>query len=148
MFSSWDYLISHRLAILLIMVGLQTKPVRNQIVSRKIHWNMVRVKGPTVSRPWLKFDFFGDNWWYPWLTSCFGKRYELTEAFICRAISSDLYPPQSQDEIVEFSFFVALSYEYNLQLGCFWWKKSTSSLKTVFFYEFCDYFCKSPIVIL
>ena len=34
------------------------------------------------------------------------------------AISSDLYRPQSQDEIVEFSFFVALSYEYNLQLGC------------------------------
>ena len=32
-------------------------------------------------------------------------------------ISSDLYRPQSQDEIVEFSFFVALSYEYNLQLG-------------------------------
>ena len=35
------------------------------------------------------------------------------------AISSDLYRPQSQDEIVEFSFFVALSYESNLQLGCF-----------------------------
>ena len=34
-------------------------------------------------------------------------------------ISSDLYRPQSQDEIVEFSFFVALSYESNLQLGCF-----------------------------
>ena len=34
------------------------------------------------------------------------------------AISSDLYRPQSQDETVEFSFFVALSYEYNLQLGC------------------------------
>ena len=34
------------------------------------------------------------------------------------AISSDLYRPQSQDVIVEFSFFVALSYEYNLQLGC------------------------------
>ena len=34
------------------------------------------------------------------------------------AISSDLYHPQSQDEIVEFSFFVVLSYEYNLQLGC------------------------------
>ena len=48
------------------------------------------------------------------------------------AISSDLYRPQSQDEIVEFSFFVALSYEYNLQLGCLWWKISTSSLKTYF----------------
>ena len=47
-------------------------------------------------------------------------------------ISSDLYRPQSQDEIVEFSFFVALSYEYNLQLGCLWWKISTSSLKTYF----------------
>ena len=48
------------------------------------------------------------------------------------AISSDLYRPQSQDEIVEFSFFVALSYEYNLQLGCLWWKISMSSLKTYF----------------
>ena len=48
------------------------------------------------------------------------------------AISSDLYRPQSQDETVEFSFFVALSYEYNLQLGCLWWKISTSSLKTYF----------------
>ena len=60
------------------------------------------------------------------------------------AISSDLYRPQSQDEIVEFSFFVALSYESNLQLGCFWWKISTSSLKT-FFYKFCAYFCKSHV---
>ena len=59
-------------------------------------------------------------------------------------ISSDLYRPQSQDEIVEFSFFVALSYESNLQLGCFWWKISTSSLKT-FFYKFCAYFCKSHV---
>ena len=47
-------------------------------------------------------------------------------------ISSDLYRPQSQDEIVEFSFFVALSYESNLQLGCLWWKISMSSLKTFF----------------
>ena len=31
------------------------------------------------------------------------------------AISSDLYRPQSQDEIVEVSFIVALSYESNLQ---------------------------------
>ena len=59
-------------------------------------------------------------------------------------ISSDLYRPQSQDEIFEFSFFVALSYESNLQLGCFWWKISTSSLKT-FFYKFCAYFCKSHV---
>ena len=59
-------------------------------------------------------------------------------------ISSDLYRPQSQDEIVEFFFFVALSYESNLQLGCFWWKISTSSLKT-FFYKFCAYFCKSHV---
>ena len=28
--------------------------------------------------------------------------------------------------------FVALSYEYNLQIGCLWWKISTSSLKTYF----------------
>jgi len=34
-------------------------------------------------------------------------------------IASDLYRHQSQDEIVEFSFFVVLSYESNLQLGCF-----------------------------
>ena len=60
-------------------------------------------------------------------------------------ISSDLYRPQSQDEIVEFSFFVALSYESNLQLGCFWWKISMSSLKTFFFYKFCAYFCKSHV---
>ena len=59
-------------------------------------------------------------------------------------ISSYLYRPQSQDEIVEFSFFVVLSYESNLQLGCFWWKISTSSLKT-FFYKFCAYFCKSHV---
>ena len=53
------------------------------------------------------------------------------------AISSDLYRPQSQDEIVEFSFFVVLSYESNLQLGCFWWKISTSSLKTFFLQILC-----------
>ena len=40
------------------------------------------------------------------------------------AISSDLYCPQSQDEIFELSFFVSLSYESNLQLGCFYEEKN------------------------
>ena len=56
----------------------------------------------------------------------------FTNHFTGGAISSDLYRPQSQDEVVEFSFFVALSYECKLQLGCLWWKISTSSLKTYF----------------
>ena len=43
----------------------------------------------------------------------------LTPLMTVGAISSDLYRPQSQDDIVEFSFFVALSYEYNLQLVVF-----------------------------
>ena len=46
-------------------------------------------------------------------------------------ISSDLYRPQSQDEIVEFSFFVALSYEYNLQLGVFDEKYPRQALKLI-----------------
>ena len=39
----------------------QTSAVGDQIVSRKKHWNMVRGKGPSVSRPCLKLDFSGDN---------------------------------------------------------------------------------------
>ena len=51
------------------------------------------------------------------------------------AISSDLYRPHSQDEIVEFSFFVALSYESNLELGCFFMKDIDVKLQN-FFCEF------------
>ena len=44
---------------------------------------------------------------------------ERKEHILPGDIASDLYRHQSQDEIVEFSFFVVLSYESNLQLGCF-----------------------------
>ena len=48
------------------------------------------------------------------------------------AISSDLYRPKYWDENFKFSFSVVLSKKSNLQLGCFWWKSSTSSLKTFY----------------
>ena len=83
---------------------------------------------PSLSRPWLKLDFLetidGVLGW----PRALEKDMRWQRHSSVGAISSDLYRPQSQDEIVEVSFFVALSYEYNLQLGCFWWKKSTSSL--------------------
>ena len=41
--------------------------MRNQIVSRGNHRIMVRGKGTSVSRPWFKLDFSGDNWWCPLL---------------------------------------------------------------------------------
>ena len=34
-------------------------------------------------------------------------------------------------KLLNFPFFVALSYEYNLQLGCLWWKILTSSIKLI-----------------
>ena len=87
---------------------------------------------------WDKNLIFGI--WLPYIQRQLDLSGQVTKNKVCFLgtpgdISSDLYRPQSQDEIVEFSFFVALSYESNLQLGCFWWKISTSSLKT-FFYKF------------
>ena len=51
------------------LIGWQyyRQPMRNQIVSRGNHRIMVRGKGTSVSRPWFKLDFSGDNWWCPLL---------------------------------------------------------------------------------
>ena len=48
------------------------------------------------------------------------------------AISPDLHRPQFWDDNFFSSFFVVASCKSNTQLGCFWWKNWTSSLKTLF----------------
>jgi hypothetical protein len=47
-------------------------------------------------------------------------------------IASDLYGPQFWDDNFQFSFSVVVSCKSNKQLGYFWWKNGTSSLKTLF----------------
>ena len=64
LFFSWDF----PLQTIWILIGWQyyLQPMRNQIVSRgnhRITVLMVRGSGASVSRPWIKLDFFGDNWW-------------------------------------------------------------------------------------
>ena len=47
-------------------------------------------------------------------------------------MASDLYGPQFWDDNFQFSFSVVVSCKSNKQLGYFWWKNGTSSLKTLF----------------
>ena len=53
-------------------------------------------------------------------------------AFTLGDIASDLYGPQFWDDNFQFSFSVVVSCKSNKQLGYFWWKNGTSSLKTLF----------------
>ena len=54
------------LSLFLLWLAILSSTSEIQIVSRGKHWIMVDGKGASVSRPWFKLDFCGDNWWCPY----------------------------------------------------------------------------------